>query len=178
MWCDSTPRTASVKPQLTPSSGTLNGSHVLVLPLRTSASACSTKCRAIAAEYAWKYVRARLRSSALLHCGIFHSKPTSGLVAVRGRVIVTLCPVDLTYGVSTSPASAVTHSRAIGPPPVSRARWSLPSNQRGDIVHEYLPSKSRFCGRGMVCWFHGWRWSTGLPSGSCVTNIGWSSQSS
>ena len=69
---------------------------------------------------------------------------------------------------STSPASAVAHSRASGPPPVSSARWSLPSNQRGDIVQLYLSSKSRFCGAGIVCWFHGWRRSTGLPSGSCV----------
>ena len=49
MWCDSTPRTASVKPQPMPSSGTLNGSHVLVCPARISASAFSTKCSAQAA---------------------------------------------------------------------------------------------------------------------------------
>ena len=54
----------------------------------------------------------------------------------------------------------------------------MPSNQRGDMTQVYLPSKSRFCGCGMVVWFHGWRWSTGLPSGSFVTNISWSSQSS
>ena len=66
----------------------------------------------------------------------------------------------------------------MGPPPVSAARWSLPSNQRGDMTQLYLLSKSRFCGCGMVCWFHGWRRSTGLPSGSRVTNISWSSQSS
>ena len=37
---------------------------------------------------------------------------------------------------STSPASAVDHSRAIGPPPVSSARWSpvCVSYQRGDIT--------------------------------------------
>ena len=28
----------------------------------------------------------------------------------------------------------VAQSRAIGPPPVSSARWSFPSNQRGDMV--------------------------------------------
>ena len=67
---------------------------------------------------------------------------------------------------STRPDSAVDHSRASGPPPVSRARWSLPSNQRGDITQLYLSSKSRFCGCGLVCWFHGCRRSTGLPSGS------------
>ena len=52
----------------------------------------------------------------------------------------------------------------------------MPSNQRGDITQLYLSSKSRFCGCGMVCWFHGWRRSTGLPSGSLVTNISWPSQ--
>ena len=40
------------------------------------------------------------------------------------------------------------------------------SYQRGDITQVYLPLKSRFCGRGMVVWFQGCRWSTGLPSGS------------
>ena len=54
MWCDSTPRTASVKPQLTASSGTLKVSQVLVWPARISASAFSVKCRAAAAAYAWK----------------------------------------------------------------------------------------------------------------------------
>ena len=49
MWCESTPRTASVKPQLMASSGTLNGFQVSVCPARTSASAFSTKCRAAAA---------------------------------------------------------------------------------------------------------------------------------
>ena len=29
------------------------------------------------------------------------------------------------------------------------------SSQRGDMTQEYLPSKSRFCGRGIVVWFHG-----------------------
>ena len=58
---------------------------------------------------------------------------------------------------STMPASAVAQNRASGPPPVSSARWSFPSNQRGDIVQLYGPSKSRFCGRGMVVWFHGCR---------------------
>ena len=32
MWCESTPRTASVKPQPMASSGTSNGSQVLVSP--------------------------------------------------------------------------------------------------------------------------------------------------
>ena len=49
MWCDSTPRTASVKPQLIASSGTVNGSQVLVWPARISASAFSTKYSAQAA---------------------------------------------------------------------------------------------------------------------------------
>jgi hypothetical protein len=31
----------------------------------------------------------------------------------------------------------------------------LPSNQRGDITQLYFLSKSRFCGFGSVCWFHG-----------------------
>ena len=44
MWCDSTPRTASVNPQPMPSSGTSNGSQVLVFPARTSARAFSMKC--------------------------------------------------------------------------------------------------------------------------------------
>ena len=54
MWCESTPRTASVNPQPMPSSGTSNGSHVFVLPARTSASAFSMKSSALAAAYAWK----------------------------------------------------------------------------------------------------------------------------
>ena len=49
MWCDSTPRTASVKPQLFASSGTVNGSQVLVRPARISASAFSMKYSAHAA---------------------------------------------------------------------------------------------------------------------------------
>ena len=60
----------------------------------------------------------------------------------------------------------------MGPPPVSRARWSVPLNQRGDITQLYLSSKSRFWGWGAVCWFQGWFRS----SGSLVTNIFWSSQ--
>ena len=40
----------------------------------------------------------------------------------QGRVISTLEPVALTYGVLTLLASAVTHSRASAPPPVSSAR--------------------------------------------------------
>ena len=46
MWWLSTPRTASVNPQLTASSGTLNFFQVLLLPARTSARAFSTKCSA------------------------------------------------------------------------------------------------------------------------------------
>ena len=44
------------------------------------------------------------------------------------------------------------HNRAIGPPPVSSARWSPVrlSYQRGDITQVYLSLKSRFCGRGVV----------------------------
>jgi hypothetical protein len=49
MWWLSTPRTASVNPQLFASSGTVNGSHVLVWPARISASAFSVKCSAHAA---------------------------------------------------------------------------------------------------------------------------------
>ena len=96
MWCDSTPRTASVNPQPMPSSGTLNGSHVLVLPARTSANALSRKCSAAPAEYAWKYVRARLRSMVFDHFGIFHSKLTGPFSAVFGRLICTLLPVAFT----------------------------------------------------------------------------------
>ena len=47
-----------------------------------------------------------------------------------------------------------------------------------DSVETALSSMSRFCGLGLVCWFHGWRRSTGLPSGSFLTNISWSVQSS
>ena len=42
---------------------------------------------------------------------------------------------------------------------------------RGETTHEYLSAKSRFCGFGSVTLFHGWRLSTGLPSGSWVTNV-------
>ena len=42
---------------------------------------------------------------------------------------------------------------------------------RGETTHEYLSLKSRACGLGSVTLFHGWRLSTGLPSGSCVTNV-------
>jgi len=31
------------------------------------------------------------------------------------------------------------------------------SNQRGDITQVYLSARSRFCGRGVVVWFHGCR---------------------
>src|SRR4028119_2279838 len=34
---------------------------------------------------------------------------------------------------------------------------------RGAATHEYLSLKSRFCGRGRVCLFHGGRWSPGCP---------------
>ena len=54
MWCDRTPRTASVKPTPMASSGTLNSLHVLVWPARTSASAFSMKYSAQPAAYAWK----------------------------------------------------------------------------------------------------------------------------
>jgi len=92
-------------------------------------------------------------------------------LALFGRLIWTLWPVDFTYGVSTSPASAVVYIRAKQPPPVSSARCcplSL-SNQRGLITQLYLSSKSRFCGAGRVVWFHGCRMSMALPSGSVVT---------
>src|SRR5215472_13719413 len=110
--------------------------------------------------------------------GIFHSNVTSGLLTVFGKLMITLCPVDLTYPKSTSRPSAVAQSLAIGPPPVSAAMWLVPSNQRGDMTQLYLLSKSRLAGLGIVCWFHGCLRSTGLPSGSRVTNISWSSQSS
>ena len=42
---------------------------------------------------------------------------------------------------------------------------------RGDTTQLYLSAQSRFCGLGSVTLFHGWRLSTGLPSGSCVTNV-------
>ena len=96
MWWLSTPRTASVKPTEIAASGTSNDVHVSVCPARTSSSAFSVKYSASAAAYAWKYVRARFRSIALLHLGIFHSKVTSGFSAVRGRLITTLFPVALT----------------------------------------------------------------------------------
>src|SRR3954453_4792013 len=111
---------------------------------------------------------------ALDHCGIFHSRSTSGVSGVLGSLICTEWPVALTYGVCTLFASAVTHRRASAPPPVSSARLSPVrlSYQRGLITHEELPpSRSRFCGLGIVVWFHGCRLSTGLPSGSCGTNV-------
>src|SRR5208282_5163957 len=110
---------------------------------------------------------------ALLHFGIFHSNSTSGSDVVFGRYIFTLWPVDLMYPISTRPASAVAQRRAIGPPPVSRARWSPVrlSSHRGDITQVYLPPKSRFCGRGIVVWFQGWFLSTGFPKGSVLTKV-------
>ena len=44
-------------------------------------------------------------------------------------------------------------------------------SMRGEATHEYLSAKSRSCGLGSVTLFHGWRLSTGLPSGSLVTNV-------
>src|SRR3954453_10054708 len=110
---------------------------------------------------------------ALDHFGIFHSSVASGVSGVLGRLICTPLPVALTNGVSTLFASAVAQRRASAPPPVSRARVSplRLSYQRGLMPHQYFPpSRSRFCGLGIVVWFHGWRLSTGLPSGSCGTN--------
>ena len=43
---------------------------------------------------------------------------------------------------------------------------------RGDTTQLYLSAKSRFCGFGSVTLFQGWFLSTGLPSGSRVTNVG------
>src|SRR4029077_13841647 len=110
---------------------------------------------------------------ALLHLGIFHSNSTSGSDVVLGRYIFTLFPVAFMYPMSTRPARAVAHKRAIGPPPVSIAKWSSVrlSNQRGDMTQVYLPPKSRFCGLGMVVWFQGWFLSTGLPKGSVLTKV-------
>ena len=79
-----------MKPQPIPSSGTVNSCHVLVWPARISSSAFSAKCSAAAAAYAWKYVRARFRSSVFEYSGIFHSSVTSPLSAVLGRWISTL----------------------------------------------------------------------------------------
>src|SRR4051812_18236145 len=104
---------------------------------------------------------------ALLHRGIFHSYSVSGCVGVRGRRILTDDPVASTPPNFTSPAFAVTHSRASAPPPVSSASSSpvRGSRQRGDMTQVYLPpaDRSRACGLGSVVWFHGWRRSTGLP---------------
>src|SRR5215813_1104977 len=110
---------------------------------------------------------------ALLHFGICHSNCVSGRSAVFGRLILTLCPVDSMYPMCTRLLSAVDHRRAIGPPPVSSGRYSpeFLSYQRGDITHVYLLGKSRFWGFGIVVWFHGWRMSTGFPSGSFSTNF-------
>src|SRR3954471_9418004 len=104
---------------------------------------------------------------ALDHFGIFHSSVASGVSGVLGRLIWTLLPVALTNGVSTLFASAVAHRRASAPPPVSSAVLSpaLLSDQGGLITQLKLPpSRTRFCGLGIVVWFHGWRLSTGLPS--------------
>src|SRR5437762_3131719 len=83
-------------------------------------------------------------------CGIFHSNVLSVFDAVFGSVMTTPEPVALTYPMSTSPASAVDHKRARGPPPVSSASRFRPSNHRGAITHVYLSSNFRFCGRGLV----------------------------
>src|SRR3954471_15546407 len=115
----------------------------------------------------------------LAHLGIFHSSSISPEFIVLGRWIFTLLPVDLTFCASTIPASAVDHRRASGPPPVSSGRGSpvFFQNQRALMTQLYGPPSSlRFCGLGRVVWFQGWRRSTGLPSGSCVTNISSSSQ--
>src|SRR4249920_3079551 len=81
---------------------------------------------------------------------------------------------------STSPALAVTHWRANGPPPVSQATYvSLRlSYIRGEVTQLYLSVKSRFCGFGRVVLFHGCRLSTGLPSGSLLTYVSSEDQSS
>src|SRR4051794_27104242 len=91
---------------------------------------------AIAAAYAMKYARARSRSMVLAHLGIFHSRSVSGKVAVLGRWMITLLPVDLTKGVSTRLARAVAQSLASGPPPVSSGRCAPVrlSNQRGLVT--------------------------------------------
>jgi hypothetical protein len=70
------------------------------------------------------------------HFGMRHSYSTAPKCDDFGKEIFTLWPVDLTYGVFTSPASAVTQSRASGPPPVSSARCLplLLSYQRGLIT--------------------------------------------
>ena len=49
---------------------------------------------------------------------------------------------------------------------------------RGDATQLYLSCQSRFCGFGRVTLFHGWRLSIGFPSGSSVTNVSSSVQSS
>jgi hypothetical protein len=85
-----------VESQPIASSGTLNSVHVLVRPACSSSSAFSAKCRAHAAAYAWKYVRARSRSIAFDHFGTCHSNSTSGFIAVCGIYILTLLPVAFT----------------------------------------------------------------------------------
>src|SRR3982074_1306235 len=79
---------------------------------------------------------------------------------------------------STMPALAAHHCRANGRPPVSQQRVASVrvSYTRGDTTHLSLSANSRFCGLGSVCLFHGWFLSTGLPSGSSVTNVGSFSQ--
>src|SRR3954469_497048 len=107
-----------------------------------------------------KYTRARLRSMVFAHGGTRQLRVISGKLADFGRLMRTPSPVAFTYGVPTSFASAVTHRRASGPPPVSSARWSPVrlSYQRGLITQLYGPCSSlRFCGLGIVVWFHGWR---------------------
>jgi hypothetical protein len=50
MWCDSTPRAASWKPQLTAESGTVKSFQLFVRPACTSFIARSRLCSAISAE--------------------------------------------------------------------------------------------------------------------------------
>src|SRR5262245_59871816 len=100
-----------------------------------------------------KYTRARSRSMVFDHLGIFHSSVISGWFMVFGSCMITLLPVERRYGVDTLFASAVTHKRASGPPPVSRARYCFDSSsyQRGLITQLYGPfSRLRFCGLGIV----------------------------
>ena len=97
-------------------------------------------------------MRARLRSMALLHFGIFHSNSTSGF----GRRFRQ----DDLHAVSGGLDIADIHQarQRGGPEPCNRPAAGVQrqmiavrlSNQRGDITQVYLSSKSRFCGLGIV----------------------------
>ena len=110
---------------------------------------------------------------ALLHLGIFHSNSFSGRSVVFGRWILTLLPGRLDVADVDEPAERrrpETRDRAaagveremIAGPLVAPARRHDP----GVLAVEIALLRPR--GRGLV---PGWRWSTGLPSGSVLTNV-------